>query len=259
MKLRRTAFCALLAGLMLVPAARAQQQAAPGYQDSTVLPEGKVGARIRSLIETVNSGDPDRILRFLDEECASEFRGMVPKDEHVATVLGFLRDTGGIEFASIRSYTPERLGATVVIVKDRNLENWWGMAIQFGEAPGLLITGLEINRARPLAGPPEPPLTEKEALDQIRTLTAGLTQKGWFSGTLLIARGPNVLLTMAGGEADRSFHVPNNIDTKFNLGSMNKMFTATAAARHQTCQPRRSRAPAEECRRPSDHTDTRVR
>lgn len=64
----------------------------------------------------------------------------------------------------------------------------------------------------------------------IRTLTAGLIQKGWFSGTLLIARGPDVLLAMAGGEADRSFHVPNNIDTKFNLGSMNKMLTAPAGA-----------------------------
>ena len=231
MKLRRTALCALLAGLMLVPAAKAQQAAGMGYQDSTVLPEGKIGARIRSLIDTINSADPDRILRFLDEECTSEFRGMVSKDDHVATLLGFLRDTGGIEFTSVRTYTPERPGATVVIVKDRNLESWWGLTIQFGEAPGLLITGLEINRARPPAGPPEPPLTEKEAIDQIRTLTAGLTQKGWFSGTLLIARGPNVLLTMAGGEADRSFHVPNNIDTKFNLGSMNKMFTATAAAR----------------------------
>ncbi|MGA2532546.1 MAG: serine hydrolase domain-containing protein [Candidatus Aminicenantales bacterium] len=231
MKLRRTALCALLAGLMLVPAAEAQQQAAPGYQDSSVLPEGKIGARIRSLIETVNSGDPDRILRLLNEECTSEFREIIPKDDHVATILGFLRDTGGIEFYSVRSYTPERPGATVVIVKDRNLESWWGLAIQFGESPGLLISSLEINRARPPAGPPESPLTEKDALDQIRTLTAGLTQKGWFSGTLLIARGPNILLTMAGGEADRSFHVPNNIDTKFNLGSMNKMFTATAAAR----------------------------
>lgn len=149
MKLRRTALRALLAGLMLVPAAKAQQQAAPGYQDSTALPEGKVGARIRSLIETVNSGDPDRILRFLDEECTSEFRGMVPKDDHVATILGFLRDTGGIEFYGVRSYTPERPGATVVIVKDRNLENWWGMSVRFGEAPDFLVAGIGIQNARP--------------------------------------------------------------------------------------------------------------
>jgi CubicO group peptidase (beta-lactamase class C family) len=34
------------------------------------------------------------------------------------------------------------------------------------------------------------------------------------------------LLTKVGGEASKSYHVPNNMDTKFNLGSMNKMFTA---------------------------------
>jgi CubicO group peptidase (beta-lactamase class C family) len=38
-------------------------------------------------------------------------------------------------------------------------------------------------------------------------------------------------VTGVGGEASKAFHVPNNIDTKFNLGSMNKMFTATAVAR----------------------------
>ncbi|HYA48194.1 MAG TPA: serine hydrolase domain-containing protein, partial [Burkholderiales bacterium] len=91
--------------------------------------------------------------------------------------------------------------------------------------------GVDLQPARPPAGPPEPPLAEKDAVDEIRTLTSALTARGWFSGTLLIAKGPAVLLTMAGGEANKSYHVPNNIDTKFNLGSMNKMFTATAAAR----------------------------
>jgi CubicO group peptidase (beta-lactamase class C family) len=37
-----------------------------------------------------------------------------------------------------------------------------------------------------------------------------------------------VLLSYACGEASKRFHVPNKIDTKFNLGSMNKMFTSTA-------------------------------
>ena len=40
-----------------------------------------------------------------------------------------------------------------------------------------------------------------------------------------------MLLTKAAGEADKGFHVPNNVDTRFNLGSMNKMFTATAVVR----------------------------
>ncbi|MGC1121754.1 MAG: serine hydrolase, partial [Candidatus Methanofastidiosia archaeon] len=30
------------------------------------------------------------------------------------------------------------------------------------------------------------------------------------------------------GEADMRYHVPNTVNTKFNLGSMNKIFTAVA-------------------------------
>lgn len=75
------------------------------------------------------------------------------------------------------------------------------------------------------------PLAEKAAVEEIKALAARLIKDGSYSGTLLVAKGPVVLVTAVGGEADKSFHVPNNIDTKFNLGSMNKMFTATAVAR----------------------------
>ena len=221
----------LLISSPIGPRAFAQQPAAPAFQDTTVLPEGLKGARIRSIIDVINSGDPDRVRRFLDQECAGEFRGMVPVDDHIATALGFLRDTGGIEFYSIRTFTPERPGATVVIVKDRNMGSYWGLSVRFADLSGYLISGLGIGPARTPAGLVEPPLSEKDAVDEIRTLTIDLIKNGWFSGTLLVAKGPNVLLTMAAGEASKSYHVPNNIDTKFNLGSMNKMFTATAVAR----------------------------
>jgi CubicO group peptidase (beta-lactamase class C family) len=51
---------------------------------------------------------------------------------------------------------------------------------------------------------------------------------GSFSGTVLIAKDGKPLLKQAYGLANRSFQVPNEIDTKFNLGSMNKMFTGVA-------------------------------
>ncbi len=49
-----------------------------------------------------------------------------------------------------------------------------------------------------------------------------------FSGTVLIAKDGVPILKKAYGLANRSFNVPNKIDTKFNLGSMNKMFTGVA-------------------------------
>ena len=49
-----------------------------------------------------------------------------------------------------------------------------------------------------------------------------------FSGTVLIARGDRIIFKDACGEANKRYHIPNRIDTKLNLGSMNKMFTGTA-------------------------------
>jgi len=205
--------------------------AQPAFKDTKALPQGRPGDRITSLIEVLNAGDAVRIKRFLSEECEPRFRDMAPFDEHLSTVLGFRRDTGGVDFYSVRTYTPERPGATVVIVKDRLLGSWWGLNLRFGDAPGFLVAGLGLNSARPPAGLVEPPLTEKEAVAEIHALLARVKAADWYSGTVLVAKGPQVLLTDFAGEANKGDHAPINIDTKFNLGSMNKMFTSVAVAR----------------------------
>jgi len=225
--MRRPLFIALLVCLFIVQADWTQTPAET-YSDSPVMPAGIQGQRIQSLIDTLNSGDMERVRKFISSECAERFRNMVPMDEHISVFLGFFRDTGGIDFQGIRTFVPERQGETVVIVKDKNLEDWQGIVVRFGAAPEYLIAGIGFSPARPPKNVQEPPLTQEEFLSQTKAFMAKLIDKGLFSGTLLIAKGDQVLLTMAAGEASKAFHVLNNIDTKFNLGSMNKMFTSTA-------------------------------
>ena len=55
-----------------------------------------------------------------------------------------------------------------------------------------------------------------------------LAQADAFSGVVLVAVGDQVVFTAAAGEANRNDHVSNKLETRFNLGSMNKMFTAVA-------------------------------
>lgn len=55
-----------------------------------------------------------------------------------------------------------------------------------------------------------------------------LASKDNFSGAVLVAYDGKPILEQAYGLADRDHQIPNNIDTKLNLGSMNKMFTAIA-------------------------------
>jgi len=70
-----------------------------------------------------------------------------------------------------------------------------------------------------------PELDEKD--EKIIEFVANLSSTS-FSGTVLVAKGNTVLATNAVGLADRGNGVPNTLETQFNLGSMNKMFTAVA-------------------------------
>lgn len=47
-----------------------------------------------------------------------------------------------------------------------------------------------------------------------------------FSGTVLIARGGQILYNDAFGQADEEWQVANTIDTKYRIGSLTKLFTA---------------------------------
>jgi CubicO group peptidase (beta-lactamase class C family) len=63
---------------------------------------------------------------------------------------------------------------------------------------------------------------------EIATMLDELAARDGFSGAVLVARDGEPLLEEAYGLASREYDVANQIDTKFNLGSMNKMFTAVA-------------------------------
>src|SRR5574341_865782 len=53
---------------------------------------------------------------------------------------------------------------------------------------------------------------------------------GDFSGVALVGRGDAIEFTHASGLSDRSTGVKNTPETRFNLGSINKTFTAIAIA-----------------------------
>ncbi len=225
---RKILVFALILGFSLLTSL-AQRPGEQSFRDESVMPAGKKGERIRSVIETVNSNDPERIRRFLMQNCSEEFRNIVPIDDHISVFLGLGRQTGGIDFHSIRTYVPERHGETVVIVKDHNFESWRGITMRFDGAENFLITGLEFSPARTPTDVESPsPLNQEQFLQEVKALMERICEQDVFSGTLLVARGNELILEQACGEACKRFHVPNNIDTKFNLGSMNKMFTATA-------------------------------
>ncbi len=214
--------------MIFVSFATAQQPGEISYKDEPVLPSGKKGERIQSIIETVNSNEPEQIRRFIEEECSERFRKFAPMDEHIDVFLNTRLETGGLTFHSIRTYVPERKGETIVILKDKNFDSWRSILVQFADEENYLVSSLRFGDARTPSNVAEPPLSLKDVIQEVEELMKRLCERDVFSGTVLIANGDDVLYSHACGEASKRFHAPNNIDTKFNLGSMNKMFTSTS-------------------------------
>jgi CubicO group peptidase (beta-lactamase class C family) len=71
-------------------------------------------------------------------------------------------------------------------------------------------------------------MTDAQILGDLKENLDRLTRADQFSGAVLVAKNDRILFEHAYGYANHAFNVPNKVDTKFNLGSMNKMFTAVS-------------------------------
>ncbi len=217
-----------VAAAILVLATTAFAQPAPGdYVDETSLPSGRRGERIRQVLDAVNSGDGSRIEALVKDAFGGLFRE-IPLEEHLDALGGLYDRSHGLDFYGVRRYTPPGpADRVVVIAKNRLTGGWQGLSITFDGTPEERITGMQVQPARPPKGlPPLPPLTLDEASAELGAFLDRLAEAEAFSGTALLARDGKVVFEGARGIADRNHGVPMRFDSKLNLGSMNKMFTA---------------------------------
>lgn len=63
---------------------------------------------------------------------------------------------------------------------------------------------------------------------ELGTFMDSLVREDQFSGTVMVSKGGETLFSGAYGLASKRFNAPNTLQTKLNLGSMNKMFTSVA-------------------------------
>jgi CubicO group peptidase (beta-lactamase class C family) len=80
------------------------------------------------------------------------------------------------------------------------------------------------------AAPSVPRLAPAGAVRPVEAALARAAAEGRFSGAALIAKDGRPVFQHAYGMADREHGIANTLETRFNLGSMNKMFTSVAIA-----------------------------
>jgi len=222
----------LLLATLSFPAAGWAQRSMGPYHDVAQLPDTPAGKRVKELIDVVNSDNPDRIKAFVQSTFTKEFQSIAPMEDHIDVFRETFARTGGLDFHSVRVYdNPQPPNDITAIVHTRLTDSWRGIMLTVEPEPPHLIVGLNFAPARPPSDlPKQPALTRDELVKELDRAITKLTDAGVFSGTALLAKDGQVWYESARGMASKRFNVPNNINTKFNLGSMNKMFTGVAVA-----------------------------
>lgn len=144
----------------------------------------------------------------------------------------FRKMTGGFSVVRIESNQGVKL---VALVKEKNSENMGRLTLVVSADEPPRVLDLNIRLVPPQApgqgGPPAPiaRMTLEETIAATNKRVDELVAADQFAGALLVAQNGKTVMSRAVGMSDRQAKVANTLETKFRIGSMNKMFTSIAA------------------------------
>jgi CubicO group peptidase (beta-lactamase class C family) len=205
-------FVAFVAGVLAMSRAQAQSPAT---------------RRAREVVAVINAATPATIRAFVDSAFDDRMRGM-PMRAHIDFFMNQHEQSRGLEWVEVQD---ERPGETTALLKRRLTGELVAIVVRTNPAAPYRIGGIGQRPPRPKVAVAPPRITtDAELTTALGDFVNTLAKADLFSGTVLLAKDGRRLYGMAFGEANKDFGVPNALDTKFNLGSMNKMFTAVTIA-----------------------------
>ena len=201
----------LLAALLPLSA---QAQSTPPAEGKRIAAVGDPARlALEAWLEAFNTHDRARLEAFRDRyQPTFDVDGM----------LGFHAQTGG--FRLLR-HEPSAPGSAQALLQEAASDTVAQVTVTLAEGKPLALDIEAVERPADLR---IPRLAQAGAIAALAAQADAAAAADAFSGVLLVARGDEVLLQRAWGLADRAAGTPVTLDTRFRLGSMNKMFTAVA-------------------------------
>jgi CubicO group peptidase (beta-lactamase class C family) len=182
------------------------------------IPKTPAGEQFSAWLAAFNSGDRAELEKF-----RSHFDK--PEEHKVEGILGFRQQTGGFDLKKIEESNTTKLTG---LVQERDSDQFARFTMEVEAAAPYHVTHLDI---RAIGRPAEfalPRLSQSDLVAALRTKLEKDSAADKFSGAALLAKDGKPIFTGAYGMADREKKIPNTLNTKFRIGSMNKMFTAVS-------------------------------
>jgi D-alanyl-D-alanine carboxypeptidase len=188
----------------------------------SAFPDSPKGRLVRQFIDAYNAGEGPTL-----EFWKNSFASKISVEQRLERYRKLRSNIGDIAVIRV---LPDSAGSIEVLVRSAKGENL-KMMFRVTQDPKPQITGVGIEQTdgeEPAAEPKVTPRAERAVLDDIRRLVETKSKVDEFSGTILIARGHEVILEEAYGLANRNFGIANTLATRFDIGSIVKSFTRVA-------------------------------
>lgn len=191
---------------------------------SVALPAGRAGEAAKAYLAAIDAADSLAIKAWLTH--------FDPEGDLVVRTnrqLLLARRTGGFRVDGIIRSEEDALEATL---RERNtgvqvilelILNAAGTADAFGLQPITMHAG-----AAPGAASADRATGQRDLVARLSALADSLARAGQFSGVISLSKRGTTVFERAYGESNRMRHTPNTLETAFNLGSINKIFTTIA-------------------------------
>lgn len=182
--------------------------------------------RARELIQLINSGNKAEFKKYVEATFNARMLGM-PMNRHMDFFSSVYEGSRGYEINGVQDNT--KPNQVTMLLKNKLTGEWDALLVGVEpEAPNR-IAAIGFRAPKPPAGDVKK-ISGKEAGRELDAFLKKLAGADVFSGAVLLAKDGVPVYKGAFGMANKDFDAANRVDTKFNLGSMNKMFTAVSIA-----------------------------
>ena len=207
--------------------ASAPAQAGPVSRELPGTIAGELGGQ---MIAHINSDTPDAIKLWASSVLSPSVDSAM-REAFLTQLAVAARDSGGVDFVDARTQGPP--GMLVVTIKGRRTGQLAALVLfPDPEQSGKLgmVDLVPIDDPALYSNWPDSGASRAEIAQLASAALDTLARTTEFSGCLAISDGTTTLFDECRGFADRTFGIEADQQTKFHVGSMNKMFTAVAIA-----------------------------
>lgn len=200
------------------------------FAQEAKLPNTPAGQRVAAYIKAFNSGDAALMSEFQNNNLTAAALQRRTDAERQQMYQQIYSNLGGLELKRVMEVTN---GAITVLFLAKT-KMWATLSFEIETQPPHKITGLgfEVDSNPPpdSEGAASKPKTDAELVSAVSDYLDKQVQADEFSGVVLLAKNGKAIFHKAYGLANKTYNAPNQLDTKFNLGSINKIFTKIAIA-----------------------------